>query len=161
MGDNICDNELCNRWWHAFYTMGHLSAWTHQWHYNFNNSIYSSNILVTIVLISSLFCDDHSINFDGQNDFVIIPDNAALDLTNNYTLEAWIFPESFSWLAGIISKYQSSAANGYMLRLTSQAPYTGLGFDEKITSTGVLNANQWYHIAAVNDNGQRLSLIHI
>ena len=112
-------------------------------------------ILVTIVLISSLFCDDHSINFDGQNDFVIIPDNAALDLTNNYTLEAWIFPESFSWLAGIISKYQTSAANGYMLRLTSQAPYTGLGFDEKITNTGVLSANQWHHIAAVNDNGQR------
>ena len=112
-------------------------------------------ILVTIVFISSLFCDDHSINFDGQNDFVIIPDNAALDLTNNYTLEAWIFPESFSWLAGIISKYQTSAANGYMLRLTSQAPYTGLGFDEKITNTGVLSANQWHHIAAVNDNGQR------
>ena len=78
-------------------------------------------ILVTIVLIGSLFCDDHSINFDGQNDFVIIPDNAALDLTNNYTLEAWIFPESFSWLAGIISKYQTSAANGYMLRLTSSS----------------------------------------
>ena len=112
-------------------------------------------ILVIIVLISFLFCDDHSINFDGQNDFVIIPDNAALDLTNNYTLEAWIFPESFSWLAGIISKYQTSAANGYMLRLTSQAPYTGLGFDEKITNTGVLSANQWHHIAAVNDNGQR------
>ena len=106
-------------------------------------------ILVTIVLISSLFCDDHSINFDGQNDFVIIPDNAALDLTNNYTLEAWIFPESFSWLAGIISKYQTSAANGYMLRLTSQAPYTGLGFDEKITNTGVLSANQWHHIACL------------
>ena len=38
-----------------------------------------------------------------------------------------------------------------MLRLTSQAPYTGLGFDEKITNTGVLSANLWHHIAAVND----------
>ena len=98
---------------------------------------------------------DHSINFDGNNDYILIPDHAALDLTENYTLEAWIFPESFSWLGGIISKYQTSAANGYMLRLTHQSPYTGLGFDEVVTSTGVLNSSQWYHIAAVNNGGNR------
>ena len=98
---------------------------------------------------------DYSINFDGNNDYILIPDHAALDLTENYTLEAWIFPESFSWLGGIISKYQTSAANGYMLRLTHQSPYTGLGFDEVVTSTGVLNSSQWYHIAAVNNGGNR------
>ena len=98
---------------------------------------------------------DHSINFDGNNDYILIPDHAALDLTENYTLEAWIFPESFSWLGGIISKYQTSAANGYMLRLTHQSPYTGLGFDELVTSTGLLNSSQWYHIAAVNNGGNR------
>ena len=98
---------------------------------------------------------DHSINFDGNNDYVLIPDHTSLDLTETYTLEAWIFPESFTWLAGIISKYHTSAANGYMLRLTHQAPYTGLGFDEVVTSTGVLNSNQWYHIAAVKNGGDR------
>ena len=98
---------------------------------------------------------DHSINFDGNDDFIRIPDHTSLDLTENYTLEAWIFPESFSWLAGIISKYHTNAANGYMLRLTHQSPYTGLGFDEVVTSTGVLNGNQWYHIAAVNNGGDR------
>ena len=94
---------------------------------------------------------DQSINFDGNNDYVLIQDHSRLDLTEAYTLEAWIFPESFTWLAGIISKYHTSAANGYMLRLTHQAPYTGLGFDEVVTSTGVLNSNQWYHIAAVKN----------
>ena len=98
---------------------------------------------------------DHSINFDGNDDYIRILDHANLDLTENYTLEAWIFPESFSWLAGIISKYHTNAANGYMLRLTHQSPYTGLGFDEVVTSTGVLNSNQWYHIAAVNNGGDR------
>ena len=98
---------------------------------------------------------DHSINFDGNDDYIRILDHASLDLTENYTLEAWIFPESFSWLAGIISKYHTNAANGYMLRLTHQSPYTGLGFDEVVTSTGVLNSNQWYHIAAVNNGGDR------
>ena len=42
-----------------------------------------------------------------------------------------------------------------MLRLTHQSPYTGLGFDELVTSTGLLNSNQWYHIAAVNNGGNR------
>ena len=108
-----------------------------------------------ILIIDLLFCNDYSINFDGQNDFINISDHSDLDLTNNYTLEAWIFPESFTWLAGIISKYQTSAANGYILRLISQSPFNGIEFDEKITSTGVLNVNQWHHIAAVNNNGQR------
>ena len=108
-----------------------------------------------IFIIDLLFSNDYSINFDGQNDFINISDHSDLDLTNNYTLEAWIFPESFSSLAGIVSKYHTSAANGYIMRLTSQSPFNGIEFDEKITSSGVLNANQWHHIAAVNNNGQR------
>ena len=117
-------------------------------------------LFIFLIIINLLFSNDYSINFDGQNDFINISDHPDLDLTNNYTLEVWIFPESFSWLAGIISKYQTSGANGYILRLTSQSPYSGIGFDEKITSTGVLNANQWHHLAAVNDNGQRTLYIN-
>ena len=108
-------------------------------------------------LLSTCFVsgEDHSINFDGFDDNIRISDHADLDLTQNYTLEAWIFPETFSWLGGIISKYHTPGANGYMLRLTYQSPYTGLGFDELVTSTGILSANQWYHIAAVKNGGQR------
>ena len=110
---------------------------------------------VFLFLVHVLNGQDHSLNFDGNNDYILIPDNASLDLTTNYTIEAWIFPESFSWLAGIVSKYHTNAANGYMLRLTFQAPYTGLGFDERVTGTGILSSNQWYHVAAVNSNGSR------
>ena len=117
--------------------------------------------LIKKYILSILFCfsvaasQDYSINFDGNNDYILIPDDNQLDLTENYTIEAWIFPESFTWLAGIVSKYQTSGANGYLLRLTDQSPYNGLSFDEKKTSTGILNINQWYHIAAVNEQGDR------
>ena len=113
------------------------------------------------ILISSVLCiyclngQDHSINFDGSNDHIRISDHSELDLTTAYTLEAWVFPETFSWLAGIISKYQTNAANGYLLRLTNQAPHNGLGFDELTTGTGILSANQWYHVAAVKDGSNR------
>ena len=116
-------------------------------------------VLQKIILFLITICfsqgQDHSINFDGNNDHILISDHSQLDLTSNYTLEAWIFPETFSWLAGIISKYHTNAANGYLLRMTNQAPYTGLGFDELITSTNILNANQWYHVAAVKEGGSR------
>ena len=118
-------------------------------------SKYLQYILTFISILNLGFSEDYSIKFDGQNDYVLISDNSLLDLTQDYTLEAWIFPESFSWLAGIISKYHTNAANGYILRLTSQAPYTGLGFDELITSTNIITANQWYHIAAVKEGANR------
>ena len=64
---------------------------------------------VIFILIGTLFVNgqDHSISFDGSNDYIRISDHTDLDLTQNYTLEAWIFPETFSWLAGIISKYHT------------------------------------------------------
>ena len=117
---------------------------------------YFNYLIITICFVMRLLNgQDHSINFDGVNDYVRISDNSELDLTDNYTLEAWIFPETFDWLSGIISKYHTNAANGYILRLTHQSPYTGLGFDELVTNTGLLSSNQWYHIAAVNDGGDR------
>ncbi len=118
-------------------------------------SLIKKYILSILLCFSVATSQDYSINFDGNNDYIFIPDDSQLDLTENYTIEAWIFPESFTWLAGIVSKYQTSGANGYLLRLTDQAPYNGLSFDEKKTSTGILNNNQWYHIAAVNDQGDR------
>jgi hypothetical protein len=53
----------------------------------------------------------------------------------------------FDWLCGIISKYHTPASHGYVLRLTSQSPYTGISFDEAETNTGILYSGQWFHIA--------------
>ena len=117
-------------------------------------------LILTTYLLSFLLGQDFSIKFDGQNDYVIISDHSSLDLTQDYTLEAWIFPESFSWLGGIISKYHTNAANGYLLRLTHQSPYTGIGFDELVTATNLLDANQWSHIAAVKEGGDRKLFIN-
>ena len=117
-------------------------------------------IFIIFVFTSYTVGQDHSISFDGFDDNIRISDHEDLDLTQNYTLEAWIFPETFSWLGGIISKYHTPAANGYILRLTDQSPYTGLGFDELVTSTGILSANQWCHVAAVKNGGQRKLFIN-
>lgn len=98
---------------------------------------------------------DNALNFDGVDDKVTIADNNVLDLTTNYTIEAWIRPTSFTFLGGIVSKYHSAASNGYLLRLTGSGDYSGISFDEMNTANGVLSLNKWNHIAAVNNNGTR------
>jgi hypothetical protein len=101
-----------------------------------------------------------SLRFDGSDDYVRISDANALDLTTTYTLEAWIKPNGFNSMAGIISKYQSDGANGYFIRLSNDAPYTGIRFDEHETASGILSAGNWYHIAAVNNNGTRTLFVN-
>ncbi|MBN1302781.1 MAG: VCBS repeat-containing protein [Melioribacteraceae bacterium] len=96
-----------------------------------------------------------ALEFDGVNDYMTCNDDNSLDLTDNYTIEAWIKPAGFSAMGGIVSKYQTAGANGYFLRLNNVSPYTGLSFDALETENGVLEAEKWYHIAAVNDNGTR------
>lgn len=114
----------------------------------------NKNICI-LLFCSMLFSQDYSVRFDGVNDYAYILDHSDLDLTSNYTLEAWIFPESFSWLAGIISKYHTNGSNGYTLRLNQDPPYTGIGFDELETNNSILNSNQWYHVAAVKNSNSR------
>ncbi len=101
-----------------------------------------------------------ALKFDGTDDYVKIEDNSQLELTTNYTIEAWIKPHGFGWLYGIVSKYQTSGSNGYFLRLSNSSPYTGISFDGMQTGNGILEADNWYHIAAVNNGGTRLLYIN-
>ena len=98
---------------------------------------------------------DNALNFDGTNDVVTVPDNNALDLTNNYTVEAWIKPTAFKAFAGIVSKYHTANSRGYNLKLNGTGNNSGVYFDGMTTKNDVLLLNKWNHIAAVNNNGTR------
>ncbi|MBI5497669.1 MAG: InlB B-repeat-containing protein [Deltaproteobacteria bacterium] len=97
----------------------------------------------------------NALDFDGTNDHVSIPDATALDLSTSYTVEAWIKPAAFMWLAGIVSKYHSPSANGYTLRLGASGNYDGINFDGMETAGGILHPGRWQHVAAVYDGAAR------
>ena len=101
-----------------------------------------------------------ALKFDGAGDYLRIEDDSRLELTTHYTIEAWIKPHGFAWLGGIVSKYNTSGSRGYVLRLSNASPYTGINFDELQTGSGILEADKWYHIAAVNDSGSRLLYVN-
>ena len=89
--------------------------------------------------------------FNGTGQYVNLADANTLDMTSNYTLETWFKADSFGGLRGLIDKYQTANANGWLLRLTG----TDLDFDQ-LTTTGLnLQSGQWYHVAAVNNGGTR------
>ena len=90
----------------------------------------------------------------GNSGYVSIADANDLDMTSNYTLETWFKAESLGAagdLRGLIGKYQTSGSSGYLLRLNG----TELDFDQMKTTNLNLQVGQWYHVAAVNDNGTR------
>ncbi len=97
--------------------------------------------------------NNYALDFDGSDDYVAIPDNNALDLQTNYTLEAWVYPRAYGFYVGIISKYQTEGVIGYTLRMLTDGK---IDFDAVTTTEVVINnLNTWYHIAAVNNNGTR------
>ena len=108
-------------------------------------------LLSAAMLHAAMNPPGNALSFNGTSQYVNIPDANSLDLTTNYTLECWFKADSFGDLRGLISKYQTDGANGYLLRLSG----TELDFDQLTTSGLNLQAGQWYHVAAVNSAGTR------
>lgn len=88
------------------------------------------------------------LDFDGTNDYVSVADANALDLTKNFTLEAWVHP--------------TSLGSGYSRILGKSGAY-GLGINNaniRFSTYGVQNydlayavpTGQWTHIALVMNN---------
>jgi len=96
-----------------------------------------------------------ALTFNGSSDYINCGNDSSLDLTDNFTIAAWIKPTSFSWLGGIVGKYHTYPANSYWLRLGSVYPYNKVSFGGKtiLNSSSTLNANQWYFIVAMSDSG--------
>lgn len=103
----------------------------------------------------------NSLSFDGNNDYVRVPNSPSLNITGNkITLEAWIKPSSIPpifKLASIIGKGGNDIGRGYEMLVD----YTNNGRIQFIIapgpSTGTLNSNTFlqantkYHVACVYD----------
>lgn len=113
------------------------------------------------MLMGGMFAN--GLKFDGVNDYVNIPDNPTLDITEDITLEAWIKINSFSTSAGyhmyIIGKDSAGQRSyGIGVDLTWEQPkkpfvimFHSGGSNKVAWGLNELVVNQWYHIAGVFD----------
>ncbi|WP_418263734.1 immunoglobulin domain-containing protein [Flavobacterium faecale] len=102
------------------------------------------------VQITFTNCD--VIDFDGVNDNVTFKDN--YNLTNKFSIEAWVKPNSVSGTQTIFSKRNANnLATGYDLKLTGNIVSFNWNNAGSITSNYPISTNRWYHIAVTFDGG--------
>jgi concanavalin A-like lectin/glucanase superfamily protein/VCBS repeat protein len=97
------------------------------------------------------------LDFDGEGDLVSVPDTEALDLTERFTIEAWVQPASFGAARPIILKIDEAGASGYKLSINSVGVPLGIIGKTILVSGSTLSIGTWVHLALVNDgNSVRL-----
>ncbi|MEK9618406.1 MAG: LamG-like jellyroll fold domain-containing protein, partial [Deltaproteobacteria bacterium] len=80
--------------------------------------------------------------------YISVPDNNFLDLTDNFSVAAWIYPTAVgSGEQGIVSKYHSSASP-LALELESDGSIASDG----LNSSKTLDNNTWYHVGLTRGN---------
>ncbi|TDO22275.1 LamG-like jellyroll fold domain-containing protein, partial [Sediminibacterium goheungense] len=103
----------------------------------------------------------NAIDFDGSNDNIVIPNNAAFNFTSQYTAEAWINVRSYQY-GTIIAKFEDDNNNrGWMVNMGETGDATkihvvhsrlGSWTNPIQWNSGFQPAlNTWYHIAVVFD----------
>ena len=100
---------------------------------------------------------DYALEFDGENDYVLIPHNKKLNFTSSMTVETWIYPYDVSTNPGGGSKMIIRKGNVYhTVNYNMQVNvYAGSGILSFGAGTGVsspentLKVDQWQHVAGV------------
>jgi hypothetical protein len=95
-----------------------------------------------------------ALSFDGVDDWVSVPNNAALNLTSGMTLEAWVKPSVLSSWRSVVMKEQASALP-YALYANSDAdtPAASVFTTSALTAAGppAVGLGSWTHLAMTWD----------
>jgi len=99
---------------------------------------------------------DYALHFDGESDYVVVPDSQSLNLTDAFTFSAWIYPRSFgNSKSGRIFDKNSTAAYAFYLRNWTSA-YSDtfgitLGGNQYAAQNNSITLEKWQHIAVTFD----------
>jgi MSHA biogenesis protein MshQ len=100
-------------------------------------------------------------SFDGSNDYIEVADNAALDITSELTIAAWIYMRTTpSELHTIVSKdtnYEYHVDNNRHLYWWWN---DSSGNTRSITTTNQIALNQWHHVAVTYQSGAQRMYIN-
>ena len=101
-----------------------------------------------------------AMSFDGINDYVEVPDDDSLDMTNDVTLMSWIKPNNANHIGNIIQKIAGSPNNReyryYINKDTLMAEISADGSNGEyaISNTRAIEENKWQHVVAVKEGNQ-------
>ncbi len=118
------------------------------------------------ILILLLICpllgtgQNNGLRFDGTEESVTISNKAAINISDTYTIEAWIFADNWSsqsWQGSIFANDLGTPLTGFAFRCGDNGKLSFvMSVDNRwneIISPSLMNTKQWHHTAAVVDNG--------
>jgi len=117
-----------------------------------------------LFLIKTTSAQNYGLSFANSATYAQIPQDPSHNITGSITLEAWIYPTSWTsevWRGSIINKEQNNST-GYMLRCGANGTLnfnigTGSTWKEVNSPANTLMLNTWQHVAGVF-NGTTLTL---
>ena len=113
----------------------------------------------TSVPENTTFLTSRSLNFDGTDDYVNVPDDSTLEVSTQLTLASWIKPTVLTSYRQIISRFGTSGQWSYQYGLAPTGQLRvdlsgdGSTYDSAVTSTAPITANTWQHVAVAYDGG--------
>lgn len=115
-------------------------------------------ILFTVVLIhfilsenaSALLAWNQASTFSGTaSSYISVPHSSSLNITGNFTIEAWVNPVNVSSPSAqiILQKRAGSNSSGYTLYLSSGKVAIRTNSSTRLIGKTAIPSNQWTHIA--------------
>ncbi|MEM3113482.1 MAG: LamG-like jellyroll fold domain-containing protein [Candidatus Pacearchaeota archaeon] len=94
-------------------------------------------------------------NLDGIDDRVRVADSSSLDITDEITIAAWVYPKSYGANNVVRIVHKDDASNAYALNLENRGgsyPINGIGFsiagNYRVSSSNIITLNNWNHVVA-------------
>ena len=103
-----------------------------------------------------------AIEFDGTDDYVEVADDDALDITDEYSISAWIYPTSWGeGTYGRILQKGNSSSNRYLFYINDFADTYTFSRDDTDydSSNSMISLDNWHHVV-VSFDGTTLKLFH-
>jgi hypothetical protein len=120
-----------------------------------NSHTITANGNVTQNTFSPYRHGGYSTYFDGTGDYLDFAQTTAIG-TNDFTIEAWVYPQSFGTTKAIFSTLPSGSATSLQLNVAGSGAlelwYKGVQATDKVSISSVFTVDTWHHIAVVGDS---------
>ena len=109
-----------------------------------------------------------ALSFDGQDDYVMVPDHPSLDLQNSFTIAAWIYLEDYTGWASLVTKGDKPNINNYAIQQSEpfdplyhtqfgRLRFTGcVPLPRPLPESGTVLSLKTWHLVAVTFDGLQI-----
>jgi hypothetical protein len=125
-------------------------------------SFFSAAADVPLELIDNNF----AMEFNGTDEYIEVPNDSSLQLTDKLTLSCWIKASNVSATNSIIDKFYDGVDRSYLLRISGTRVKLYLGNTDgssapEYQSSSTLSNNVWYHVVTTFSSADNEVKIYI